>query len=86
MVWSRSATINYDYIKKTGTVLGAIDRTIVTNAGTGTETYSFSGSMANGVLTGTLSESARANPSRRDTTSGASSAPVTLREAAPAPS
>ena len=79
MVWSRSATINYDYIKKTGTVLGAIDRTIVTNAGTGTETYSFSGSMANGVLTGTFSKSERAHLSSGETAPGSFSSPLTLR-------
>jgi len=83
VVWSRSGTIDYDYIEKNGTVQGNIcdetDRTIVASTGTGTEIYSFSGSMASGVLTGPFSESERAHLSSGETASGSFASPLTLR-------
>lgn len=82
-VWLRSGTIDYAYIEKNGTVqsniCGETDRTIVASTGTGTEIYSFSGSMANGVLTGTFSKSERAHLSSGETAPGSFSSPLTLR-------
>lgn len=60
-------------------ISGSGQRTNSFSGGTSTENYSFTGSMANGVLTGTFSENERINVNSGETATGSFAAPVTLR-------